>query len=103
MTNLYLIMTKRMQTWSFVALVVLLIGCEGAAEKLKEEMLPTAGGEIGEMILVIDSAQWKGAIGDELKEAFREPMIGLPQDEPLFSVNKVNPRKLNNLLCHVQN
>ncbi len=101
--NLYLIMMKRMQTWGFVALVVLLIGCEGAAEKLKEEMLPTAGGEIGEMILVIDSTQWKGEIGREIKEAFRAPMIGLPQDEPMFSVNKVNPRKLNNLLKSATN
>ena len=89
---------KTIQAWSFVALVCFLVGCEGAAEKFKEELLPKAGGEIGEIILVIDSAQWRGDIGRELKETLRAPMIGLPQDEAMISVNKVNPMKLNNLL-----
>lgn len=96
-------MSRIIQYLSFLVVIVFLAGCEGAAEKLKEEMLPTAGGEIGEMILVIDSTQWKGEIGRELKETFRAPMIGLPQDEPMFSVNKVNPRKLNNLLKSATN
>lgn len=96
-------MSRIIQYLSFLGVIIFLAGCEGAAEKLKEEMLPTAGGEIGEMILVIDSTQWKGEIGRELKETFRAPMIGLPQDEPMFSVNKVNPRKLNNLLKSATN
>ena len=91
-------MFKRIQYWSFAGLLIFLLGCGETAEKFREELLPHAGGEIGEIILVIDSTQWKGAIGDQLKETLRAPMIGLPQDEDMFSVNKVNPRKLNNLL-----
>lgn len=96
-------MSRIIQFFSVLGVIVFLLGCDGAAEKLKEEMMPTAGGEIGEMILVIDSTQWRGPVGKALKETLRSPMIGLPQDEPMFSVNKVNPRKLNNLLKTASN
>lgn len=97
-------MSRVIQCLFFLGLIMMMQGCgEEAAKKFREEMLPTAGGEIGEIILVIDSTQWKGPIGDELKETLRAPMIGLPQDEAMFSVNKVNPRKLNNLLKSATN
>lgn len=81
-----------------IVVVFLLVACGEAGEKLNKELLPTAGGDIGEIVLVMDSTQWTGDLGGQIKETFRSPMVGLPQDEALFALKKINPIKLNNLL-----
>ncbi len=83
--------------------VVIMTSCGETAEKLQRELMPAASGEVGEIILVMDSAQWGSELGSEIKQTFRAPMPGLPQDEPMFSVNKVNPKRLNNLLKTASN
>ena len=85
------------------SMIAFLISCGETAEKLQRELMPAASGEVGEIILVMDSTQWTGGLGDQIKETFRSPMPGLPQDEPMFSVNKVNPKRLNNLLKTASN
>lgn len=65
--------------------------------------MPTARGEVGEIILVMDSAQYEGKLGSVIKSTFREPMRGLPQDEPMFSINKASPKRLNSVLKSAAN
>lgn len=48
--------------------------------------------------MVMDSAQWKGALGDEIKKTFREEVSGLPREESMFKINQVDPRNLNDIL-----
>jgi hypothetical protein len=43
-------------------------------------------------ISVIDQ-QWNGEIGDSIRNKFASPVIGLPQEEPLFTINQY-PLKL---------
>lgn len=62
-----------------------------------------ARGDIGEIILVMDSASWQGELGDELIRTFRKPYPGLPQEEPYFNVNYVNPLRLNSVLKSAKN
>ena len=83
--------------------VLFLIGCSKTQETLQKEFMPTARGEVGEIILVMDSAQYEGQVGDAIKNVFREPMKGLPQDEPLFSISKAGPGKLNAVLKAARN
>ena len=82
-----------------------LLSCGETGQSLKSELLPNARGEADEIILVIDSTQWADTLGlgRELKKTFLAPMLGLPQDEPLFNVSKVNPKKLNNTLKVARN
>ncbi len=65
--------------------------------------MPTARGDIGEIILVMDSTQYAGGLGDKVKEVFREPMKGLPQDEPMFKLGKASPKRLNSILRSATN
>ncbi len=85
----------------------LLIGCSSGPEsdtrKKDTALLPTASGKAGELILVADSARWNGLLGDQLREIFKSPVVGLPRDEALFSVRYVDPRKLNSVLKAVKN
>lgn len=85
-------------------ITLVLSGCgTKTGEQIKKDFMPVARGENDEIILVIDSAQWKGDIGDELRDTYQSYMLLLPQDEYEFSVNKVNPRKLNDVFRHAKN
>ncbi len=86
-------------------ILTIFISCGDVKNQMKSEFLPNAKGEPDEIILVIDSAQWADTLGlgMELKKTFLAPMLGLPQDEPLFNVSKVNPHKLNSVLKSATN
>ena len=94
--------------YSFAVLFSLIIfsfvGCNSkTGENLKKEFMPLARGENDEIILVIDSTQWEGGVGEKLRDIYQKYIPMLPQDEYEFSVNKVNPRKLNDVLKSAKN
>ena len=62
-----------------------------------------ARGAMGEVIVVMDSAIWRGPVGQELRNIFMSPMPGLPQDEPMYRLKYTNPLALNNLLRNAKN
>lgn len=87
-------------------LAAIAFGCsESAREQQRKDLLPNARGEADEIILVVDSTMWADTVGlaRELRKTFMSPMLGLPQDEALFKVNKVNPRRLNSVLKSAKN
>ncbi len=86
-----------------VLALVIILGCKEGNNDLQKEFMPTARGDVGEIILVMDSAQYEGPLGDAIKRTFREPMKGLPQDEPMFSVGKASPKRLNSVLKSATN
>ena len=75
----------------------------GTSGSIPDEYKPQARGDADELILVIDSAIWAGIVGDELRKTLQAPMKGMPQDERLFEVYKVNPLKLNSVLKSASN
>lgn len=87
----------------FITVLIALYGCQSATDKLKKDFMPIARGEADEIILVMDSLQWEGQLGDQLKGMFRQYMKMLPQDEYEYSMSKVNPRKLNDVLKNAKN
>ncbi|MEQ9468645.1 MAG: DUF4837 family protein [Ekhidna sp.] len=86
--------------------IAIAFGCsESARENARKDMLPKARGEADEIIIVVDSTQWADTVllGAELRKTFMSPMLGLPQDESLFQVSKVNPQRLNSVLKSAKN
>jgi len=53
--------------------------------------LPKANGKPGEIIIVMDSSQWKGNPGKEVRATFSEHVYYLPREEPEFSLNQIDP------------
>jgi hypothetical protein len=92
---------KRIAFLLFVS-TVFLYSCNESG-KTSDEMKPPAGGESDELMVVVDSAVWDGPVGEELRKIFAAPMVGMPQDEPLFTIYKVNPLKLNPVLKSAYN
>lgn len=45
-------------------------------------------GKINSISVIIDDLLWNGEIGDSIRNKFASPVIGLPQEEPLFNINQ---------------
>jgi hypothetical protein len=60
----------------------------------KETDLPRkTSGKINTISVIIDDQLWNGEIGDSIRNKFAAPVIGLPEEEPLFTINQY-PDKL---------
>ena len=45
-------------------------------------------GKINTISVIIEDQLWNGEIGDSIRNKFAAPVIGLPQEEPLFNINQ---------------
>ncbi|MBC5861928.1 DUF4837 family protein [Flavobacterium turcicum] len=66
----------------FVSL--LLFSCK----KESSERNRQSSGKINTISVIIDDQLWNGEIGDSIRNKFASPVIGLPQEEPLFNINQ---------------
>lgn len=69
----------------FLCLYVLLslVSCSNKKDK---NTIHTA--QINTISVIIDDQLWDGEIGDSIRNKFASPVIGLPQEEPLFTINQ---------------
>ena len=67
--------------------VIFFISCkETEADKLA--ILPESNAKINNVSIVIDESLWNGEVGDSIRKKFAMPVDGLPQEEPLFTLNQ---------------
>ncbi|WP_158728166.1 MULTISPECIES: DUF4837 family protein [unclassified Flavobacterium] len=45
-------------------------------------------GKINTISVIIEDQLWNGEVGDTIRNKFAAPVIGLPQEEPLFNINQ---------------
>ncbi len=43
---------------------------------------------INTIAVIIDDKLWDGEVGDSIRNKFASPVLGLPQEEPLFTINQ---------------
>lgn len=79
---------------SFV-LMIMIAGCSGDDNP---DYLPKASGNPGDMLIVMDSTQWKGPLGKEVRRVFASEVPGMPQSEPMFNLVHIHP--LRKTLIH---
>lgn len=60
-------------------------------------------GRINHVIIVMKNSDWQGKVGDTLRNIIAEPVVGLPQDEPQFTINQVPPETFNDLFQRSRN
>lgn len=83
--------------------LVLLLLTGACSSDSKNENIPNATGLTGDIFLIMDSAQWKGPLGDVMDSLFSQEMEGLPREEPIFKMRWIDPRKLNFVLKQRRN
>lgn len=59
-----------------------MLSCKNTVKNLR----PVVTGASGEVLVVINKTLWNDAVGDTLRAIMQEPQLGLPQNEPLFTL-----------------
>ncbi|WP_418264418.1 DUF4837 family protein [Flavobacterium faecale] len=60
-------------------------------------------GKINSISIVIDDQLWNGEVGDSIRNKFATPVIGLPQEEPLFNINQYPTKLLEGFMTDSRN
>ncbi|MCB0466022.1 MAG: DUF4837 family protein [Aequorivita sp.] len=64
--------------------------CNESGKKDKT-LLPDSVGNINSLQIITPNDLWNGIVGEAIRNNFAAPTDGLPQDEPLFSMNQMPP------------
>jgi hypothetical protein len=54
----------------------------------KERFPDDSSAAINTIAVIIDDQLWNGEVGDSIRNKFASPVLGLPQEEPLFTINQ---------------
>ena len=76
-------MNKTLFLWLFVS--CLLSSCLFKKDRLPDDSSFAA---INTIAVIIDDQLWNGEVGDSIRNKFASPVLGLPQEEPLFTINQ---------------
>jgi len=66
-------------------------------------LLVKGSGTAGEIILVIDSVQWQGELGNALRATLESYVVGVSRPEKLFTVRYIEPTLFNSVLNKARN
>ena len=64
------------------------LSCENSNTKGKRLLSPSSG-NINNLSVVVDNDLWEGSIGESIRSILAEPVYGLPQEEPLFTLRQM--------------
>jgi hypothetical protein len=67
----------------YFCLFFLIISCQKNNQDLALD-----SGKINSISVIVDDKLWDGEVGDSIRNKFASPVIGLPQEEPLFTLNQ---------------
>lgn len=89
----------------FVSLTIFLLisSCTSKPGSIDRDLLPVSMGAPGEMIICMDSIQWKSPLGEKIREVFHAEVQGINRDEYLFTIRYIKPSKLSTTLRQIAN
>lgn len=71
--------------------------------KKKEDIPRFTTGAINTVSVIIDDQLWNGEVGDSVRNKFASPVIGLPQEEPLFTINQYPVKLMEGFMTDSRN
>lgn len=54
----------------------------------KDKSFETSTAAINTISVIVDDKLWNGEVGDSIRKKFASPILGLPQEEPQFTINQ---------------
>jgi hypothetical protein len=75
-------MNKTLFLWLLVS------GCLSSCTFKNDKLEKESTAAINTIAVIIDDQLWKGEVGDSIRNKFASPVLGLPQEEPLFTINQ---------------
>ncbi|MCF1190339.1 DUF4837 family protein [Mangrovimonas sp. AS39] len=71
---------------------LLIVSCKSDGKKSSNfRVLPESSGKINHLSVVLSNDFWEGSVGETIRNVLAAPVDGLPQDEPLFTMNQIPP------------
>ena len=89
-----------MNKFHFILLLLSMffISCNQQNENTKKTK-----GKINNISVIMDDLLWNGEIGDSIRNKFASPVIGLPQEEPLFTINQYPVKLMEGFMTDSRN
>jgi hypothetical protein len=78
---------------------LLLISCNNKEVKPANAQ----SGPINEVSVIIDDQLWNGEVGDSIRNKFAAPVLGLPQEEPVFTLKQYPVKLLEGFMTNSRN
>lgn len=76
-----------------VAIIALfLFSCNETSNKKEGRYLSPSGGTLNTLTIVSNDVLWNGETGDVVRQIFAAPIVGMPQDEPSFTLKHMKTR-----------
>jgi hypothetical protein len=86
---------------SIYLIIILLVGCTSNSEY--DNSKPMAIGRGGELVVVMNENLWKTNFGNELNQLLTQNYLGLPQDEPTFTVAQIPEKAFTSIFKKQRN
>lgn len=89
--------------------VFIFSGCNNGKDSTNDRVVSNSSGNINNVSVVLENEKWEGIIGEALRDNLAAPVDGLPQEEPIFSLNQMPPEafsgfvRKNRLFIKIQN
>jgi len=74
-----------------LALAALLLMASCKDKTSNQKIMLDSSGNINNVSVVINNELWAGSIGEAIRNVLAAPIYGLPQDEPMFTLNQIPP------------
>lgn len=98
-----------MKNFIFLTLFAVFLSSCNDSEKKDEIILTTSSGNINNVSVIVENEIWEGSVGEALRKNLAAAVDGLPQEEPLFSLNQMPPEafsgfvRKNRLFLKIEN
>lgn len=81
---------KYLGTLFLTGLLLAFVSCNDFSKQKK--FLPPSTGSVNSLMVVMNTDLWQGPVGDTIRERFAANVVGLPWEEPLFSITQLPPK-----------
>ena len=71
-----------------VAIFATILSCDNDG-KANVKILPDSAGPFNKIAIVVDNELWKNTVGETIRDVMAQPIDGLPQEEPMFSLTQI--------------
>lgn len=84
------------QSHSLFVAILVLFSLTACSEDVQRSMkaVPTAFGNLNEIVVIMDDDMWEGPVGDTLRYYYSSAYPMLPQPEPIFDLRHFTPNDL---------
>ena len=94
-------MLKKSVQLLILALSISALSCE--FDENSKRLLVKSSGRPGEVLLMMDSVQWKGELGEALRTVLYQDVPGVSRPEKVFTVRYIEPTLFNSVLNKASN